>query len=110
MLLYIAVIVTLILFISIYNAFKNKQNMAVLDDLIAKLTADVAAETTEVASAIVFINGVPALITNAVNAALAAGATAEQLAALTALSTSLEAETPALTAALTANAPAAPAS
>jgi hypothetical protein len=73
-----------------------------LDDLIAQV------QTTEgvLDSAVTFIQGVPALITSAVNAALANGATAAQLAPLGQLSTDLSAKTAALKAAIAANSPA----
>ena len=95
--------------LTLFFILKTNKFMAALDDAIAKLTADVTAEKAVVDSAIVFINGVPGLISAAVATAQAAGATADQLQALTDLSTKLEAETPALSAALTANTPAAPA-
>jgi hypothetical protein len=72
------------------------------------LVAAVAAEDTVIQGAITFINGVPALITAAVTAALAGGATPAQLAPLTGLVTDLQNQTAAITAALTANTPPAP--
>lgn len=76
----------------------------VIDDLVAA----VAAEDTIVDSAIVFINGVPGLIQAAVTQALANGATAAELAPLTAVVTDLQAKSSALQAALTANVPPTP--
>lgn len=77
-----------------------------LDTQIATLTADVAAETTVEQSAITLINGIPTLIANAVAAAQAAGATPAELAALTALGTSITNSSANLAAAVTANTPA----
>lgn len=77
-----------------------------LDAQIANLTADVAAETTVEQSAITLINGIPTLIANAVAAAQAAGATPAELAALTALGTSITNSSAGLAAAVTANTPA----
>lgn len=80
-----------------------------VQDEIDALTADVAAQTTVVASAVTFIKGVPALVAAAVAAANAAGPaplTPAQLAAFTSLQTSLTGETSDLTAALTTNTPA----
>lgn len=72
---------------------------------VDELTQDVADETTVVDSAIVFINGVPALIAAAVAAAQSAGATPEQLQAFTDLTTTMKAKSAALQAALTTNVP-----
>ena len=77
--------------------------MSALDDAITKLQADVTAEATVEQSAITLLNGIPGLITTAVNNALAAGATPAQLASLTALSASIEANTTGLSTAVTAN-------
>lgn len=79
--------------------------MSLLDDAIAALTAKVNDAVTVEESAIAFINGVPGLIANAVAEATAAGATPEQLAAVTALGDRLTAEAANLTAAVTANTP-----
>lgn len=79
----------------------NPTGNAAIDAVIA----NVAAEDTVVDSAIVFINGVPKLITDAVAAAVANGATAAQLAPLTDLATGLTTKTAALKAALMANTP-----
>lgn len=81
--------------------------MASATDQIAALTAEVTAATTVEDSAITFIDGVPGLITSAVNAALANGATSEQLQPLTDLGAALQAKSDALAAAVTANTPAA---
>jgi hypothetical protein len=57
------------------------------------------------ASATVFINGVPGLIAAAIEQALRNGATETELAPLTALEAELEAQRTALAAALAANSP-----
>jgi len=75
-----------------------------IDDVIAAVTA----EDTVIDGAIAFINSVPALITDAVNKALANGATAAELQPLTALAADVTAKKDALAAALTANTPPAP--
>ncbi len=77
-----------------------ENNLSLLSDAITNLTAKVAEEKTEIDSAIVFIKGVPALIDAAVAKALEAGATPEQLQALTDLSTGITDETGKLTVAL----------
>lgn len=82
---------------------KLEKMMAAIDDLIAA----VAAEDTEIASAIALLNGIPGLITAAVNAALAAGATPAMLAQITALATDVQTHTAALSSAVVANTPAA---
>ncbi len=79
--------------------------MSQLDDKITALQADVAAEKTVEDSAIALLQGIPKLIADAVAAALAQGATAAQLQALTDLQTRLEANTSTLSAAVTANTP-----
>ena len=79
-----------------------------LDTQIANLTADVAAETTVEESAITLITGIPGMIAVAVAQATAAGATPAELAAVTALGTSITNSSSKLAAAVTANTPAAP--
>lgn len=86
-----------------------KINMAALDDKIATLTQDVTDENTVIDSAITLIGGIPKLITDAVAAALAQGATPAQLQGLTDLTASIEAKKTALAAAVTANTPTPPA-
>lgn len=54
-------------------------------------------------SAVALINSIGTMITNAVNAALANGATAEELAPVSAVVTDLKAKTDALAAAVAAN-------
>lgn len=77
--------------------------MAVLDDLAAQVQATLDVED----SAIVLLNGVAARIQAAVDAALAGGATAAQLAPVQDEVTALKAKTDALAAAVVANTPAA---
>jgi hypothetical protein len=93
----------------IYKLEKKDKIMSQFDDTIATLTGAVTAETSEVASAEVLINSIPTLISTAVAAAIAAGATPVQLQALTDLSTSLTKNTGELTTAVVANTPSAPA-
>ncbi len=83
---------------------KQFMNLAAL---LAKLQADVAAETTVAQSAVTLIKGIPALIADAVAKAQAAGATPEQLQAFADLSTAIEGTTADLSAAVTAGTPAA---
>ena len=73
----------------------------ILDQLTAQVT-----ETTGVEqSAIELINGIQSRIDAAVQAAIANGATAEQLQPISDLSTAMEAQTQALAAAIQANQP-----
>jgi hypothetical protein len=81
--------------------------MSALDDNIAALQAEVAADETVEASATTLVNGIPGLIAVAVAKATAAGATPAQLQAITDLGASLKAATAPLAAAVTANTPAA---
>lgn len=74
-----------------------------IQNLIDKINAQEAVDD----SAIAFANGVPTLINNAVAAATANGATAEELQPLTDLAASLDAKSQALAAAILANTPAA---
>jgi hypothetical protein len=85
-----------------------KTDMAQLDDELAALQLEVTNETTVAASAETLLEGIPALIQTAVNNALAAGATPTQLASLTTLTQTLEANDTALAAAVAANTNAAP--
>lgn len=96
--------------ITLLNRLEGKvtTNMAVLDDKLAALQAEVTRNTTVEKSALALLQGIPALITAAVNAALAAGATPAQLQAITDLSTSLATNDDELAAAVAANTPAAP--
>ncbi len=68
----------------------------VIDDFVAAL----AIENAAVDKAVVYLNGVPALIQAGIDAALAGGATAAQLATLTALMPTVAAEAAAIVAAL----------
>lgn len=77
--------------------------MSLLDDKIAVLTTDVTAETTVVDSAVTLINGIPKLIADAVETALAAGATPAQLQAITDVQTTIEKKSSELAAAVAAN-------
>lgn len=72
---------------------------------IDALVAQVQASDTVFDSAVAFINGVPGLISAAVAQALAGGATAAQLAPVTAVATDIKAKSDAIQAALTANTP-----
>lgn len=74
--------------------------MSALDDAIAKLQTDDTALTSVVQAAVTEIQSIPGQITAAVNAALAQGATPQQLAGLTQLSADLEARANDLNAAL----------
>lgn len=71
--------------------------------ILDQLTAQVTNATTVEDSAITFINGIQAQIDAAVAAALANGATAEQLQPVSDLSTAMQAKSDALTAAIIAN-------
>ena len=75
----------------------------ILDALLAVITN----ATTVEDSAAAFINGVPALIQAAKDAALANGATEAELAPFAALKDDLQAKSDALAAAIVANTPAA---
>lgn len=82
--------------------------MSQLDDALANLTAQAAAETTEVQAAVNYIKGTPALIATAVQEAIAAGATPAQLASISAVAEGLQANVAAASAAIAANTPSAP--
>jgi hypothetical protein len=92
----------------ITNQQELLKKMAVLDDKLAQLTADVAAQTTVFNSAVAALNGIPALIATAVTAALAAGATPAELQAVTDANSAIEANNQALAAAISANTVVAP--
>jgi hypothetical protein len=85
-----------------------EEEMAALDDQITQLTAQVKSNTDAEDSGTIVINKIPQFITDAVNAALAKGATPAQLQALTDLATTLKAHADPLAAAIVANTPAAP--
>ena len=80
-----------------------ENKMAALDDQITALTAQVAANTDVVNSALVLIQGFSARLAAAVAAASAAGATPAQLKALTDLGTAIKASDDSLAAAVAAN-------
>ena len=75
---------------------------------IAALTAEVTRATTVEKSAELLIAGIQARVEAAVTAAIANGATAEELQPVSDLGKSLDTETDALAAAVGANTPAAP--
>lgn len=82
---------------------------ATADSLSSELTSLQTAVANEISveqSAIALINGIPQLIANAVAQAQAAGATPDQLAALSNLQTQIGSSASALAAAVTANTPA----
>jgi hypothetical protein len=76
--------------------------------LLDALTAQVTATTTVEQSALTFINGEAARIQAAVNAALAGGATAADLAPVQAEIDAMKASAASISAAIVANTPAAP--
>lgn len=75
----------------------------ILDQLAAQVTANTEVE----ASAVIALNGIAGRIQAAVDAALANGATAEELAPVTAEVTALQSSATALSEAIAANTPAA---
>lgn len=66
-----------------------EKQMSALSDSITELTSEVTALSTVVGSAITLINGISTQVQTAVDAALAAGATTEQLEAITRVSITL---------------------
>lgn len=84
---------------------KGNSLMSQLDTDLAALQLAVTNDTAVEQSAITLLNGIPALIKAAVATALAAGATSQQLTAITNLSAVLGANATALAAAVTANTP-----
>lgn len=84
-------------------ATQEKTDMAALDDALAKITADMTAQNTVVASLGPFIQGLFAQIAN-----LVPNLTPAQTASLTSIQTSVEANNAAIAAAMVANTPAAP--
>lgn len=87
------------------NSNLEIREMAQLDDQIAALQNEVTAETGIEQSAIVLLNGIPALIQTAIAQAQAAGATPAELQALSDLQTKLTTSSTALAAAVAANTP-----
>jgi len=79
-----------------------------MDAAIADLTAKVNAQTEVDSAALTLIQGIPAMIQTAVDAAIAAGATQSQVAAITELGTRLAGASQPLADAVVANTPAAP--
>jgi hypothetical protein len=71
--------------------------------VLAALEAEVAEATTVMASAVILINGIPARIQTAIEAAIANGATAEELAPVQAEVDALHASADLLAAAVVAN-------
>lgn len=84
-----------------------EQMSGTMQTVIDTLSASVAKLTTVEASVQAFVEGVPALIKDAVDKALAAGATPAQMAALTELTTALTAKVDELATNVVANTPAA---
>lgn len=82
--------------------------MSQLDDDLAVLTAAVAKSTTVTQSVLTFASGIPALIQAAVDKALAAGATADELKSVTDAATAISNNADAIAAAVVANTPPAP--
>jgi len=87
------------------TAGKNQKERAIMNPHLTNLTDDITRATTVARSATVLINGVQTRIDAAVAAAIANGATEEQLKPVSDLSDALEAETNALAAAVEANTP-----
>lgn len=84
--------------------------MSKLDDAISALQAETERETSVVTSVLTLLQGIPALIDDAVQKALAAGATPAELSAITAAVDAIKANSDKLAAAVQANTPAAPTS
>jgi archaellum component FlaC len=82
--------------------------MTQLDDNITALQSAVANETAVDQSAITLISGIAQQVQNAVQQALAAGATPDEIQALTDLGTALTTQSSALAQAVTANTPVVP--
>ena len=78
-----------------------------MNPTLQALADQVAATNSVIDSAVALVNGIGALITAAVNKALANGATAEQLAPVTDEIAALKGKTDALAAAVAANTPSA---
>lgn len=86
---------------------EGNAKMSDMDDRIAALTASSGRLTGLVESAISVINGINQMVKDAVDAALAAGATPAQLQAVTDVTTGLDQEGDKLAAAIPAGTPAA---
>jgi hypothetical protein len=87
---------------------QGAKQMAVLDDKISALNAEVTRQKTIKDGVLAVVNGIPALIQDAVSKALAAGATPAQLAAFDQVSAALKANDDDLAAAVAANVPPTP--
>ncbi len=85
----------------------ERENSAMPVDLQPLIDEITAADAT-IDSAVLFINGVPGLIASAVAAAIANGATADQLKPVTDLGDALKTKATALASAVAANTPPAP--
>jgi len=90
-----------------HNPISTEKNKMTIDEVIADLTAKVEAGETVQDSAVTYIKGVPAMVQAAVDKYIAdhPGLTAEQEAALGAISTKISDQTAETLAALTANTP-----
>jgi septal ring factor EnvC (AmiA/AmiB activator) len=84
---------------------RQETRMAEIDDRIAKLQADVSAMGDQVASATTVLSHVQQEIADGIQAGLAAGATPDQLAALSALDAALSSQTQALAQAIITSQP-----
>lgn len=94
--------------IEVANQEKIMSDITNLDAGLATVQADVTAEDSIIDGAVTLIQGIGGQISAAVAAALAAGATPTQLAALNALKADVEAKTAVLAAAVVAGTPGAP--
>jgi hypothetical protein len=96
------------LILTVQKGFANMAaGQSALDSQIAQLTASVTAQSTVVGSVSTLLNSIPSLIATAVQTALAAGATPEELASLTALGTTIQQNTATLSQAVISGTPAA---
>jgi hypothetical protein len=82
---------------------ENPSMKSPLDQALTDLTETVTAQTSIIDSAIAFIDGVPVLLQQAHDAGVAAGATPQQLGALSGLIANMKAESDKLKAAVVAN-------
>lgn len=87
---------------------KVVSKISALDDKIAELTIEVQESNTIMASATTLIQGFGQRLQDAIDAALAAGATAAELQSLTDLKTALDTNSQALAAAVQAGTPVPP--
>jgi hypothetical protein len=101
----------LLLIVSFRNSMELKRMNATADSLAAEISGlqtDVTNDTTVVGSAVTLIQGFSTQLAAAVAAAVAAGATPDQLSALNGLQTTINTNASTLAAAVAANTPAAP--